>query len=276
MSWYNPYIAIPFITWFIAQLTKFTIHAMKGKRDFRFFYASGGMPSAHSAAISALAVTALVHEGPSSAIFGLAAVFAAVVIYDSFGVRRSAGDQAVAINAIVEALDSSKKLQNIHLREVLGHKPTEVIIGTLMGVVIALSLSVGTWASDVGFLIDPPIGVERLAYLLAGLLLLIAAGTIQVFLRGKRFKQTLSIVGLRKFGVWSLGLFGAAGLALSLMQYQEIPTGEWRLWWLMLLTSFGLLYALSMLFWLRFIPARYQDEVAKLPRTSKQAKKPRR
>jgi len=276
MSLYNPYIVIPFATWFVAQLVKFTINTAKGKKDFRYFYASGGMPSAHSAAISALAITALVHDGPGSAIFGLATVFAAVVIYDSFGVRRSAGDQAVAINAIVEALDDSKELQHIHLREVLGHKPTEVIIGTLIGVSMALVLSIGTWASEASFLIDSPLGIERLVYFMVGFAIVIGALIIQLILGGKRFKQTPSIVAGRKFSVWSLSLFGAAGLLLSLMQYQEIPTGEWRLWWLTMLAVLGLIYALSLLFWLRFIPARYRAEVAKLSKGPKLSKKSKR
>src|SRR5687768_7897092 len=109
MNWYNPYLFIPLVAWFVAQASKFLRAAINGDIDFRSFYTSGGMPSAHSASVLALAVTALVYAGWSSPIFGLSGFFAAVVIYDSFGVRRASGDQAIVINTILRNLSDREK-----------------------------------------------------------------------------------------------------------------------------------------------------------------------
>jgi uncharacterized protein len=77
---YNPYIIIPFASWAVAQIAKFAIAAFKGKIDFRYLYASGGMPSVHSAVVCSLAVTALLVDGVGSHLFGFTLIFAAVVI----------------------------------------------------------------------------------------------------------------------------------------------------------------------------------------------------
>lgn len=89
---YNPYIIVPFATWAVAQISKFAIAAFRGRIDFRYLYASGGMPSVHSAVVCSLAMTALLVDGVGSHLFGFTAIFAAIVMYDSFGVRRSAGE----------------------------------------------------------------------------------------------------------------------------------------------------------------------------------------
>jgi uncharacterized protein len=142
-DWYNPYLFVPFAAWLVAQSVKFIRGALKGDPSLRYFFVSGDMPSAHSAAVCALAVTALILNGFSSAIFGLSGFFAAVVIYDSFGVRRASGDQAVVINTILRNIDGKAKgkLSKVKVREVLGHKPSEVVVGALLGTVVALLLN---------------------------------------------------------------------------------------------------------------------------------------
>src|SRR4051812_44369194 len=123
---YNPYIVVPFATWAVAQVSKFTLAALRGRIDFRYLYASGGMPSVHSAVVCSLATTALLVDGANSHMFGFAAIFAAIVMYDSFGVRRSSGEQAAAINMLTETMDRNRvKLAQpgLHLREILGHQP---------------------------------------------------------------------------------------------------------------------------------------------------------
>ncbi len=142
-QWYNPYLFVPFVAWFVAQSIKFIRAAIRGDINLKYFFVSGDMPSAHSAAVCALAVTALVLNGFTSPIFGLSGFFAAVVIYDSFGVRRASGDQAVVINAILRNIDGKAKgkLSSVKVREVLGHKPEEVVVGAILGALIALLLN---------------------------------------------------------------------------------------------------------------------------------------
>jgi acid phosphatase family membrane protein YuiD len=104
------------------------------------------MPSVHSAVVSSLATYALLQGGPTNPLFGVTAVFAAIVIYDSFGVRRSAGDNAKALNKLIAELAETGGVRDRaaygHLREILGHKPLEslscVILGIVMGVVFGM------------------------------------------------------------------------------------------------------------------------------------------
>ncbi len=103
---YNPYIVVPLATWAVSQVAKFAVAAFKGQVDFKYLYSSGGMPSVHSAVVCSLAMTALLVDGTSSHLFGFTLIFAAVVMYDSFGVRRSSGEQAAAINTMSEIRSS--------------------------------------------------------------------------------------------------------------------------------------------------------------------------
>jgi acid phosphatase family membrane protein YuiD len=137
---FNPYLMVPLLVWAITQFMKFILAAFRGRLDFRYLYASGGMPSVHSAVVTSLATTAFLVDGPESPMFGLTVILAAIVMYDSFGVRRSSGEQAAAINLILDSLNQDQ-ITLMHpqhrLREILGHKPMEVTIGALMGLILA-------------------------------------------------------------------------------------------------------------------------------------------
>lgn len=144
----TPYLYVPLIAWAIAQLLKFFIALVRGDADLRYLYASGGMPSVHSAIVCSLAAFALFNAGASSPLFGITAIFAAIVMYDSFGVRRAAGEQARAINQIVDELGNSGAMRDVssiaRVREILGHKPFEVLAGALLGIITALLFSLDT------------------------------------------------------------------------------------------------------------------------------------
>lgn len=131
----NPYLVVPLLGWLAAQITKLGLDLIKnGRLDWRLLYAAGGMPSAHSATMAAVATTAGILEGLGSPLFGISTVFTAVVLYDSFGVRRAAGDQGTVINTIVAQLKTTGAKK---VRELIGHRPSEVIVGALTGVVVA-------------------------------------------------------------------------------------------------------------------------------------------
>lgn len=133
----NPYLIIPFAAWFIAQAIKFLIKAFQGQTDWRLMYVSGGMPSAHSAVVVALATVAFKLGGLNSPLFGITAIFAAIVMYDALGVRRVAGEQAVAINKMRKLLGHKEP----SLRELKGHRPEEVLVGALLGALLAIRLA---------------------------------------------------------------------------------------------------------------------------------------
>ena len=103
------------------------------------------MPSSHSAMVSATALSVGFFAGFDSPVFALAAVIAMIVIYDATGVRQESGKQAVLINSIIEELTKGNLPPQDKLKEVLGHTPGEAILGTTLG----LSIAVVVWLSAV-------------------------------------------------------------------------------------------------------------------------------
>ncbi|KAF2292855.1 hypothetical protein GH714_029393 [Hevea brasiliensis] len=100
---------------------------------------SGGMPSSHSATVTALAMAIGFQEGFGGSLFATALILACVVMYDASGVRLQAGRQAEVLNQIVYELPAEHPLaESRPLRELLGHTPPQVIAGGLLGIVTAV------------------------------------------------------------------------------------------------------------------------------------------
>lgn len=132
---HNRTLWAPLATWAAVQLWKFLAALLFQRRfDPRLLWAAGGMPSSHSALVTALTISAGINAGFDSAAFAVAAVLAVVVMYDAAGVRQAAGKQAQKINRIVEELLSGHPLNDEHLRELLGHTPFQVTVGAAIGV----------------------------------------------------------------------------------------------------------------------------------------------
>jgi uncharacterized protein len=139
--WNNTAFWTTLLAWIVAQGYKFGRHLRKtGEMEFRFFVSTGGMPSAHAAAVSALATSVGLSVGFGHPIFAVAAVFATIVMFDAQGVRRAAGQQAKILNQIVQELLKEHHLSAQKLHELLGHTRLEVLVG--MGVGIATSVAV--------------------------------------------------------------------------------------------------------------------------------------
>ncbi|MFM7909339.1 MAG: divergent PAP2 family protein, partial [Microcystis sp.] len=100
---------------------------------------SGGMPSAHSALVGALATGVGLQMGWSSAEFAIAALFAVIVMYDAAGVRQAAGKQARILNQIIdEMFQEGKEFNEERLKELIGHTPFQVLVGLSLGIGIAM------------------------------------------------------------------------------------------------------------------------------------------
>jgi acid phosphatase family membrane protein YuiD len=128
-------------SWVLAQAVKPVLYWITKRRwEWHWLFTSGGMPSSHSAAVSALATGIAISEGLDSAAFAIALVTAVVVLYDAAGVRRAASIQANVLNQILTELFSGRPIAQTHLRELIGHTPFEVLVGAAMGVGIALLL----------------------------------------------------------------------------------------------------------------------------------------
>jgi acid phosphatase family membrane protein YuiD len=133
----NPNIGAALLAWLVAQFIKFTIDAIKSKKlDFTYFVSTGGMPSAHSASVSALATSVGHHHGFSTPVFAVALWFALIVMFDAQSVRRAAGEQAKLLNQIVEELLTNHHLSQQKLAELLGHTRLEVFAGMAIGILI--------------------------------------------------------------------------------------------------------------------------------------------
>lgn len=135
----NIYIYIPFFLWFAIQTFKVIYDLVTTKKfNFKRIMGAGGMPSSHSAIVTGLATLIGKYEGVDTPIFALALIVAFVVMYDACGVRRAAGKQAALLNKIVETPGLSGVQVSERLVEVLGHTPTQVIVGALIGVIVGL------------------------------------------------------------------------------------------------------------------------------------------
>lgn len=132
------FVAVVF-SWFLAQLIKVIIYwAQDGKFNLWHFFEAGGMPSAHSASVTACTLAVGLSVGWGTPLFTACLVFALIVMYDATGVRRSAGKQAEILNKIVEDIYSSGRIKIEKLKEILGHDPIEVIGGAGLAVVMTL------------------------------------------------------------------------------------------------------------------------------------------
>lgn len=152
----NVALIVSVLSWVTAQLIKAVLYAIKYKTfNLERLFGSGGMPSSHSSTVCALVITIYRMEGLNSAVLGLAFVFAMITMYDATGVRRAAGMHAKQINRlrhIVEELDEEaldKMDEKVdeededsedtkELKEFLGHTPLEVMLGALLGILIAV------------------------------------------------------------------------------------------------------------------------------------------
>lgn len=138
---WNPPLVLALISMASVQVIKFLGALVKtGRIDFERLSGTGGMPSSHAASVSSLATAVGLQVGFDSPIFAVAAFFSMVVMYDAAGIRRAAGRQARVLNRMIEDLKADQVVEGETLRELLGHTPIEVFVGTAYGIVLALIL----------------------------------------------------------------------------------------------------------------------------------------
>jgi len=122
----------------IAQAVKIVYYYFKdGEVDFIHVIEAGGMPSAHSAMVSSLSVSIGLTYGWNSPAFAICLIFSLVVMYDAMGVRRAASKQAFILNKIVDEIYITGKDKIEKLKEIMGHSPLEVVIGLILGILLA-------------------------------------------------------------------------------------------------------------------------------------------
>lgn len=129
------------IVFVITELTKLLIDLWKTRKlVFADLFQGGGMPSSHSSLVSALTFSILFNYG-FSILWVAVFIFSLVVVRDSFGVRRHAGEQAKLLNMMLKDsknIKYRKMLGKKQLQEHIGHKPIETVVGIIFGLVISI------------------------------------------------------------------------------------------------------------------------------------------
>lgn len=126
--------------WALAQVIKIPLDYFRTRRwNWALLLTTGGMPSSHSALMTATTLAIGLYYGFDSPIFAIGVAITMIVTYDAAGVRQQAGIHAQRINIIVEELLKGHPINEMDLREVLGHTPLEVTGGILLGLVVAIS-----------------------------------------------------------------------------------------------------------------------------------------
>ncbi|MCL2280950.1 divergent PAP2 family protein [Candidatus Saccharibacteria bacterium] len=147
---FSPYLIAFLVAYLITEGIKIIIITSRHhKLHWREFFKSGGMPSSHSADITALATTIGLLNGFGSGLFALAVGFASIVIYDAMHVRRATGEQGEVIKKIIErdaklgrqvsdllGEKTAGKLREPYFSR--GHKPIEVLVGGLIGIAVGI------------------------------------------------------------------------------------------------------------------------------------------
>ena len=125
-----------------AQLIKMlVVWAITGKLDFcRMLRSSGGMPSTHSALVSALSLAICMTDGFDAPYSMVAVGLSLIVLIDAATLRREAGEHAKLLNRIVAHLNTANdedRLEARRLEERLGHSRREVLAGVFWGCFVA-------------------------------------------------------------------------------------------------------------------------------------------
>lgn len=133
-----------------AQFVKVPLVYITTKKvDWGMLTSTGGMPSSHSAAVTALATAIALEYGFSSPLFAISTIFGIIVMFDATGIRRHAGYHATVLNQLVADFqrlvkemkawsDKEEQEKRKELKELLGHQPIEVFFGGLVGIMISL------------------------------------------------------------------------------------------------------------------------------------------
>ena len=138
----NPILIVGAVAWLFSQVSKAIIYLIINKRfQLERLVGDGGMPSSHSATVTAVAVMTGLRCGWDSPIFAVAAILALIVMHDAMGVRQETGKQAKVINSMVELINSigrGELTPEETLKEFVVHTRRQVVVGAVLGSVIAL------------------------------------------------------------------------------------------------------------------------------------------
>jgi uncharacterized protein len=142
LSLFSPYyiVIIPVAVGGIVQVTKFVVFSLKHGWDWRYAMTHGHMPSAHTGFIVSLLTSIGWYEGIHTGAFAVAFGLAVIVIDDAARLRMYMGDQGRYLNMLIRQLNVSEE-QFPRLKERMGHRVSEVIVGGIYGFLLTILLA---------------------------------------------------------------------------------------------------------------------------------------
>jgi len=136
-----PIFIIPIIIGCATQCAKVLLHTKKSRKlDLKFLLISGHMPSAHSAFVVSITTVVAFFDGICSTAFAISFVFSYIVIYDALKIRTNIGYNGETLNKLVQEIPDIEKENYPVLRERVGHKPLEVLVGAILGFILTIFL----------------------------------------------------------------------------------------------------------------------------------------
>ena len=136
----NKILIAAFCGWLVAQVLKTIIYVAVNKTfNPERLLGDGGMPSSHSATVMAMVTSTAFYFGPDTFEFAVTAILALIVMHDAMGVRRETGKQAKVINNMMDwFVQNSDISPEEQLKEFVGHSPTQVFFGALLGIIVGV------------------------------------------------------------------------------------------------------------------------------------------
>lgn len=136
-----PMVFIPMIVGMTTQIIKFILIVNSRKKfKWNYIFEHGHMPSAHTAFVISLITVIGFYKGIDSAAFAISFVLAYIVIDDAVRFRRDLGRHGKFLNRIIKDSPQFNSKNFPHLKESLGHKISEVIVGGIIGIGFSLFL----------------------------------------------------------------------------------------------------------------------------------------
>jgi len=132
---------IPIASWFAVQGTKIILYSFKHGWNIienTRHLGHGHMPSAHTGFVVSLATSVAYYSGLDSGAFAVALVFAIITIDDSVRLRMQMGHQGEYINMLISEMKLKKEFPR--LKERLGHRVSEVVVGGIYGFLLTMIL----------------------------------------------------------------------------------------------------------------------------------------
>ena len=118
----------------LCQVFKVIYYSLKKRQlDLSYFISAGGMPSAHSAFVTALTLSLGFRHGFASDYFSISSVFSLIIIYDAIRLRGAVQSHSRILLRLVQDFPDRIQWEKRKIPQMIGHSLPEVIAGIIAG-----------------------------------------------------------------------------------------------------------------------------------------------